>query len=65
MVFDKTDKFSSFIREARPDDLPAIATLLFSRVSELDPRQQERFIQDIQGDPQAKRVLERMQSYSR
>ena len=66
MVFEKTDtKFSSFIKEAPPEDLSAIASLLFSRVGTLEPRQQERFIQEIQGDPQAKRVFEKMQSYSR
>jgi hypothetical protein len=66
MVFDKTDtKFSSFINEAPPEDLSAIASLLFSRVGTLEPRQQERFVQEIQGDPQAKRVFEKMQAYSR
>lgn len=66
MVFDKTDtKLSSFINEASPEDLSGIASQVFSRVSTLDQRQQERFIQEIQGDPQAKRVFEQLQSYSR
>ena len=66
MVFEKTDtKFSSFINESPPEDLSAMASLLFSRVGTLEQRQQERFIQDIQADPQAKRVFEKMQSYSR
>ncbi len=66
MVLDKTDtKFSSFINEAPPEDLSTIASLLFSRIGTLEPSQQDRFIQEIQGDPQAKRVFEKMQTYSR
>ena len=66
MVFDKTDtKLSSFINVAAPEDLLAIASLLFSRVGTLDQREQERFIQELQRDPQAKRVLENIQTYSR
>jgi hypothetical protein len=66
MVFDKTDtKLSSFINEAAPDDLSAIASLVFNRVGTLDQRQQDRFIQEVQRDPQAKRVFEKMQTYSR
>jgi len=65
MVFDKTDtKLSNFINEAPPEDLSAIASLLFSRVGALESRQQERFIQEIQRDPQAKQVFEKMQTYS-
>ena len=66
MVFDKTDtKLSSYINEASPEDLSGIASLVFNRVSTLDQRQQERFIQELQRDPQAKRLFEQMQSYSR
>lgn len=65
MVFDKTDtKLSSFISEAAPEDLSAIASLVFSRVGTLDQRQQERFIQEVQRDPQAKRVFEKLQSFT-
>ncbi|MBA3511242.1 hypothetical protein [Sphingomonas sp.] len=65
MVFDKTDtKLSNFINEASPQDLSAIASQLFSRVGSLDQREQERFIQDVQRDPQAKRVFEKMQSFT-
>jgi hypothetical protein len=65
MVFDKTDtKLSNFINEAPPEDLSAIASQVFSRVGTLDQRQQERFIQDVQRDPQAKRVFEKMQSFT-
>lgn len=66
MVFDKTDtKLSSFINQAPPEDLSGIASLLFTRVGSLEPQQQERFIQDVQRDPQAKRVFEKMQAYNR
>ena len=65
MVFDKTDtKLSSFINEASPEDLSGIASMVFSRVGTLDQRQQERFIQEIQRDPQAKRVFEKIQALS-
>jgi hypothetical protein len=66
MDFDKTDtKLSSFINEATPGDLSAIASLVFRRVETLDQGQQERFIQEVQRDPQAKRVFEKMQTHSR
>ncbi len=66
MVFDKTDtKLSSFINEASPQDLSGIASLLFTRVGTLDPSQQDRFIQEVQSDPQAKRVFEKMKTFSR
>jgi hypothetical protein len=65
MVFDTTDsKLSSFINEAQADDLTAIASLVFSRVASLETNEQERFVEQLQRDPQAKHVLERMQSYS-
>ena len=63
-MFDKTT-LSSFIKQAQPEDLSTIASQLFSRVSSLDPRQQDQFIEQIQRDPQAKRVFEKMQTYSR
>jgi hypothetical protein len=65
-MFDKTDtKLSSFINEASPDDLSAIASQVFNRVGKLDQRQQDQFIQQVQRDPQAKRLFEKMQSPSR
>jgi hypothetical protein len=65
MVFDKTDtKLSSFINEASPKDLSAIASQVFSRVSSLASGQQQQFIQELQRDPQAKRFFEKMQTYS-
>ena len=63
-MFDKTT-LSSFINQAQPDDLSAIASQLFSRVGSLDQRQQDQFLEQLQRDPEAKRVFERMQTYSR
>ena len=66
MVFDKTDtKLSSFINDAGVEDLSTIASQLFTRVGALDQREQDQFIQQVQQDPQAKRVFEKMQTYSR
>jgi hypothetical protein len=63
-MFDKTT-LSSFINQAQPEDLSAIASQLFSRVGSLDQRQQDQFIEQIQRDPQANRVFEKLQTYSR
>jgi hypothetical protein len=63
-MFDKTT-LSSFINQAQPEDLSAIASQLFSRVGSLDQRQQNKFIEQVQRDPQAKRVFEKMQTLSR
>ena len=63
-MFDKTT-LSSFISQAQPDDLSSIASQLFSRVGSLDERQQDQFIEQVQRDPEAKRLFEKMQTYSR
>ena len=66
MVFDKTDtQLSSFINQAQPEDLSAIASQVFSRVGTLDQRQQQQFIEQVQRDPQAKRLFEKMQTLAR
>ena len=49
-MFDKTT-LSSFINQAQPEDLSAIASQLFTRVGSLDQRQQEQFIEQVQRDP--------------
>ena len=65
MVLDtNTSQFRTWIKDAQPEDLVTIAPLLFSRIGTLEPRQQEKFIQEVQKDPQAKRVFEKMQSFS-
>ena len=66
MVFDKTDtKLSSFINQAPPEDLSAIASLLFTRVGALEPQQRDRFIQEVNRDPQTKQLFEKIQAYIR
>ena len=66
MVADnKASQFRSWINTAQPEDLLTIAPVLFNRIGTLDQRQQERFIEKVQSDPQAKRLFEQMQSYSR
>jgi len=66
MVFDKTDtKLTSFINQASPEDLSMIASLVFARVGTLEPREQDQFIQEVQRDPEAKRVFQKMQAFSR
>jgi hypothetical protein len=58
-------QFRTWLNEAAPEDLLTIAPALFSRIGTLDKPHQERFIQEIQREPQARRVFEQMQSYSR
>ena len=63
MVFDKTDtKLSSFINQAQPEDLSALASQIFTRVSALEQRQQDQFVQEVRRDPQAKRIFEKLQT---
>ncbi len=66
MVLDptNTNQFRTWIKDAPPEDVVTIAPLLFSRIGTLEQSQQERFIQEVQRDPQAKRVFEKMKSYS-
>ena len=57
-------QFRSWLNEAPPEDLVTIAPLLFSRIGTLDQAQQDRFIKEVQSDPQAKSVFEKMKSYT-
>lgn len=57
-------QFRSWLDKAPPEDLVTIAPLLFSRIGTLDERHQERFIQEVQRQPQAKRVFEKLQTFS-
>ena len=66
MVFDKTDtQLSGFINQASADDLSGIASQLFSRVATLEQPEQDRFIQEVGRNPQAKRLFEKMQTLTR
>jgi hypothetical protein len=57
-------QFRTLLNEAPPEDLVTIAPLLFNRIGTLGQSQQERVIQEIQSDPQAKRVFEKLQSFT-
>ena len=63
-MFDKTT-LSTYINQAQPDDLSVIASQLFNRVGALDQREQDQFFQQVQRDPQCKRVFDKLQTYSR
>lgn len=58
------NEFRTWLNDAPPEDLVTIAPVLFSRIGTLDERHQERFIQEVQRDPQAKRVLDKMNTFS-
>lgn len=57
-------QFRTFIQNATPDDLVTLTPLLFSRIGALDQQHQDRLIQQVQSDPQAKRIFEKVQSFS-
>jgi hypothetical protein len=58
------NEFRTWLNDAPPEDLVKIAPLLFSRIGTLDQTQQDRFIKEVQSDPQAKSVFEKMKSYT-
>jgi hypothetical protein len=66
MVLDPTNtsQFRTWIKDAPPEDLVTIAPLLLTRIGTLEQSHQERFVQEVQRDPQAKRVFEKIQSFS-
>ena len=57
-------QFRTLLDEAQPEDLATIAPLFFSRIGSLGQGQQEQVIQEIQRDPQAKSVFEKMKSFT-
>ena len=57
-------QFRSWLNDAPPEDIVTIAPLLFNRIATLDQAQQDRFIKEVQSDPQAKRVFEKMTSFT-
>jgi len=64
MVLDSTNtsQFRTWIKDASPEELVTIAPLLFTRIGTLEQSQQDRFIKEVQSDPQAKRVFEKILS---
>lgn len=57
-------QFKSWLNSAQPDDLVTIAPLLFSRIGTLDTTYQQRFVQEIQQNPQAKSVFEKLPAFN-
>ena len=57
-------QFRNLLNDATSEELVTIAPLLFSRIGTLDQTHQDRFIQEVKSDPQAKRVFDKMQTYS-
>lgn len=57
-------QFRTLINDASPEDLQTIAPVLFSRIATLDQSQQDRLFQQVKSDPQAKRVFEKLQTFS-
>lgn len=57
-------QFRTWLNDAPAEDLVTIAPLLFSRIGTLDQRHQEQFVQEVQRDPQAKRVFDKMLTFS-
>ena len=53
----------TLLNDATPEDLATIAPLLFNRIATLDQTHQDRVIQQVQQDPQAKRVFEKVRAY--
>ena len=66
MVLDPTNasKFRTWIKDAQPEELLTIAPLLFSRIWTFEQSHHDRFIKEVQNDPEAKRVFEKMKSYA-
>lgn len=63
MVLDtNASQFRTWIKDAQPEDLVTIAPLFFNRIGTLDQAHQDRFIKEVQNDPQAKSVFEKMKS---
>lgn len=56
-------QFRTLLNEATPEDLVTIAPVLLSRIGTLDQSKQSQFFQQVQNDPQAKRVLEKMNTF--
>ena len=59
-----TSQFRNWLNDAPPDDVVKIAPLVFNRIGTLDQSQQDRFIKEVQNDPQAKSVFEKMKAYT-
>jgi hypothetical protein len=57
-------QFKTWLNTAPPDDLVTIAPVLFSRIGSLDQTHKQRFIQEIQRNPQAMSVFEKLPAFN-
>lgn len=57
-------QFKSWLSSASPDELLTIVSALFSRIGTLDQTHQQRFIQEIQRNPQAMSVFEKIPAFN-
>jgi len=53
-------QFRSWLNEAQPDDLVTIAPLMLNTIGTLDQRHQERFIEEVKSNPQAKSLFAKL-----
>ena len=57
-------QFRSWLNNAPPDDLVTIAPQLFGKIGTLDERHQDRFIEEVHNNPQAKSLFKKLQTVS-
>lgn len=57
-------QFRNWLNDAPPEDLVKIAPLLFNRIGTLDQAQQDRVIKEVQSDPQARSVFDKMKTFT-
>jgi len=57
-------QFKSWLSGASADDILTVAPVLINRIGNLDQTHQQRFIQEIERNPQAMSVFEKLPSFN-
>ena len=57
-------QFKSLLDQATPEDIVTIAPLLLNRIGTLDQNEQNQFFKQVQNDPQAKTVFQKVQTFT-
>ena len=57
-------QFKSWLSSASPEDILTVAPVLINRIGNLDQSQKQRFIQEIQRNPQAMSVFETLPAFN-
>ena len=57
-------QFKSWLSSASPVDILTVAPVLINRIGNLDQSQKQRFIQEIQRNPQAMSVFEKLPAFN-